>query len=69
MLLANGNYQNKGTLNFQNPNYYKVKNLFLWIREKWTVANKMRKKIMNNATIPMKMSKKGHNRFSEKSDY
>lgn len=68
MLLVNGNYQNNGTLNLQNLNYHKVKNLFLYQGRLVTVANKMRINY-EQCYNTNEMSKKEHNRFPEIGDY
>ena len=65
MLLRNSNYENNKTLNFQDLNYSKVNTCFSWSGKtadsgQWNDKKK---------TTPVKMSKKGHNRFPEKSDY
>ena len=65
MLLRNSNYENNKTLNFQGLNYSKVILAFLDQGKLLTVANEM---IFLKIT-PVKMSKKGHNRYPEKSDY
>ena len=65
MLLTNSNYENNETLNFQGLNYSKVILASLDQGKRLTVANEMIKK----KTTPVKMSKKGHNRYPEKSDY
>ena len=65
MLLMNSNYENNETLNFQGLNYSKVILASLDQGKRLTVANEMIKK----KTTPVKMSKKGHHRFPEKSDY
>ena len=65
MLLMKSNYENNETLNFQGLNYSKVILAFLDQGKLLTVANEM---IFLKIT-PVKMSKKGHNRYPEKSDY
>ena len=60
MLLMKSNYENNETLNFQGLNYSKVILAFLDQGKLLTVANDMIKK---KKITPVKMSKKGHNRF------
>lgn len=69
MLLMNSNYKNNKTLNFQNLNYSKVNTCFSWSGKTADSDQWNDKKNNNNAITPVKMSRKGHKRFPEKSDY